>query len=331
MKGSNKILVLLLVLGILGAMAVPVFAMTGAIYTTDSDCSGVNVNLFDSKQDVYLDGGPAGGGSGLPDGYYYVKVTEPNGDAAWATRQPQRRDGHSVAILSNATSCGPSWSTTSRRNPGLCRYHQPGGEYKVWVSPTADLRRAKTDNFKVKAGVTPAILNVMKFYDANANGINDDGQLITGWKVSIEDGIDFDPLHAGDHPAGPGRLHRNRVYAAGDQLDGHHADPVYVTLPPGDDETVEFGNLCLGAGGGLTLGFWSNKNGQALFGADDLAHDGRPEPAQRQLAPTSIRPTTRLPHLAARAQTRPTWPTCSLRSSRPWSSTSSTARSTAVR
>ena len=25
--------------------------------------------------------------------------------------------------------------------------------------------------------------------------------------------------------------------------------------------TVRFGNVCLGAGGGLTLGFWSNKNG----------------------------------------------------------------------
>ena len=44
---------------------------------------------------------------------------------------------------------------------------------------------------------------------------------------------------------------------------------VAVTLPP--PATVEFGNLCLGAGGGLTLGFWSNKNGKALFGADDLA------------------------------------------------------------
>ena len=27
----------------------------------------------------------------------------------------------------------------------------------------------------------------------------------------------------------------------------------------------DFGNVCLGAGGGKTLGFWSNKNGQALI------------------------------------------------------------------
>jgi hypothetical protein len=33
---------------------------------------------------------------------------------------------------------------------------------------------------------------------------------------------------------------------------------------------VEFGNVCLGAGGGKTLGFWSNKNGQALETAADF-------------------------------------------------------------
>jgi hypothetical protein len=32
-----------------------------------------------------------------------------------------------------------------------------------------------------------------------------------------------------------------------------------------------FGNLCVGAGGGLTIGFWSNKNGQKLVGSTDLA------------------------------------------------------------
>jgi len=42
----------------------------------------------------------------------------------------------------------------------------------------------------------------------------------------------------------------------------------------GDDfvlDDIELcGTPCLGYGGGLTLGFWSNKNGQKLFGADDL-------------------------------------------------------------
>lgn len=48
-------------------------------------------------------------------------------------------------------------------------------------------------------------------------------------------------------------------------------DTMEITLNADDDVTVEFGNVCLGAGGGLTLGFWSNKKGQALFGGDDKA------------------------------------------------------------
>ncbi len=57
--------------------------VTGAIFTTDSACAGTNVNIFQSKDDVYLDGGPAHpGAAGLPDGSYYVKVTEPGRHAA---------------------------------------------------------------------------------------------------------------------------------------------------------------------------------------------------------------------------------------------------------
>lgn len=43
-----------------------------------------------------------------------------------------------------------------------------------------------------------------------------------------------------------------------------------VTVVNGQTTTVYFGNLCLGEGGGRTLGFWSNRNGQRLIGNDDL-------------------------------------------------------------
>lgn len=53
---------------------------TGAIFTTGSTCDGTNINIFNSKSDVYVDGGPAHeGAAGLPDGFYYVQVTEPGG------------------------------------------------------------------------------------------------------------------------------------------------------------------------------------------------------------------------------------------------------------
>src|SRR4051812_29636881 len=54
--------------------------VTGAIFTTDSTCTGVNVNIFTDKGDVYIDGGPSHvGAAGLPPGSYYVQVTEPDG------------------------------------------------------------------------------------------------------------------------------------------------------------------------------------------------------------------------------------------------------------
>jgi hypothetical protein len=106
---------------------------------------------------------------------------------------------------------------------------------------------------------------VNKFYDANADGINNDGQLITGWKIRIQDGIDiirFTPVSVVVDPD-------DYVVTEGDPTETNWlhttTNPVNVTINAGDNKTVEFGNLCLGSGGGHTLGFWSNKNGQATM------------------------------------------------------------------
>jgi len=57
----------------IGYMAPP---NTGAIFTTDVSCSGTNINIFLTKDDVYVDGGPAHeGAAGLADGVYYIQVT----------------------------------------------------------------------------------------------------------------------------------------------------------------------------------------------------------------------------------------------------------------
>lgn len=54
--------------------------LTGAIFTTNSTCTGVNLNIYDNKDAVYLDGGPAHpGAAGLTDGFYCVQVTTPDG------------------------------------------------------------------------------------------------------------------------------------------------------------------------------------------------------------------------------------------------------------
>jgi hypothetical protein len=53
-------------------------------------------------------------------------------------------------------------------------------------------------------------------------------------------------------------------------LNGDKTYSVHV-VDGGSTSGLNFGNVCVGRGGGLMLGFWSNKNGKALFGADDLA------------------------------------------------------------
>src|SRR5207249_11449733 len=70
-------------IAVMAMMFVPIgmsAPVSGAIFTTNSTCTGVNLNIYASKDDVYLDGGPAHpGAAGLPDGDYWVQVTEPGG------------------------------------------------------------------------------------------------------------------------------------------------------------------------------------------------------------------------------------------------------------
>jgi hypothetical protein len=274
MTVSRKALVVLLVLGILGASFVPASAagISGAIYTTDISCSGVNVNLFASKQDVYLNGGPVGGGPGLPDGDYYVQVTDPSGGTVL---------GSSVVTSVHVTNgsfdaCYQLWDIVYSALSGFTvkgydDTPSPGGTYKVWVSQDSAFPNSlsKTDNFKVQAGVTPANLHVRKFYDANADGINNDGIYIDGWKMRIYDGIDWIRYTPVDMLLAPDTYTVDEFMPAEPNWMPTTPTSVEVTIPP--DATVEFGNLCLGGGGGRTLGFWSNRNGQALIGGDDLA------------------------------------------------------------
>jgi hypothetical protein len=275
-------------IGVTGAVAAP--PLSGAIFTTDSACVGTNVNIFGSKDAVYVDGGPAHtGAAGLPDGSYYVQVTEPNGTVLGqsVTASVSVSGGEFAqcyqlsAILFTASSIytTPGYDTTSN----------PGGEYKVWVStdPLFAPSASKTDNFKVHevAGCPPdcpdlptATLNVAKFYDANANGLNDDAQPIVGWKVNIHDGIDFDRftpvsmiLDPDDYVVTEYHPIQTNWFQTAGLLDGvaqNPINPVNVTLAADDEKTVTFGNLCTGAGGGLTLGFWSNKNGAKALSAN---------------------------------------------------------------
>ena len=256
--------------------ALPAFAVAplpGAIFTTDSTCTGVSLNIYSDKDAVYLDGGPThSGADGLPDGEYYVQVTEPDGTSLGRSVGASDEPPVSVtggefdqcyqlsAILIKASDSSPGYDTTSN----------PGRKYKVWVSNESSFINSstKTDNFKVREGEGPppqATLHVRKFYDANANGINDDGQLITGWKTRIQDNIDYIRYTPVDIIVDPDEYTVTEFSPLETNWLQTTPNPVRLTLADGEDKTAEFGNLCLGAGGGRTLGFWSNNNGKALM------------------------------------------------------------------
>jgi hypothetical protein len=274
--------------------------LTGAIYTTDVTCGDTNQNVFyANKPAVYLNGGPAGGGSGLPPGSYYVRVTDPSGATVLGDSLTQAvtvgADGkfeqcyQLTAILYTASSGFTALGYDDTPNNG--------GEYKVWVSTvsTFDNSDTKTDNFKVRKSDVPpppgnlGWVKVIKFYDANLNGVKDAGEVeLSGWKVEVlnlvdpfaSPGIDYTEwliqtnTFLGDPPV---RVSLQGTEFMPIELNWYTTTPgpltVQVPTTPdvADAAVMAFGNVCTGAGGGLTLGFWSNKNGQALFGADDLA------------------------------------------------------------
>jgi hypothetical protein len=262
--------------------------LPGAIFSTDSTCLGVDLNIYASKDAVYIDGGPAHlGAAGLTPGTYCVQVTDPSG----ATVLGKSAEG-AVTVDANGEfqQCYQLTSILNTASSGftVAGYDDtsnPGGEYKVWVSTDCNFinNSTKTDNFKVRenAPPNPPRLCVNKFYDANVNGVKDPTECyINGWPFQVfADNnlyVQAETSWCGLVDEGAYRVVEgdiaNWVHTGalinGVPFIGSTSDVYPVTLPP--DQTVEFGNVCLGAGGGLTLGFWSNKNGQKLENAADL-------------------------------------------------------------
>lgn len=170
----------LLPLGLLAVVPPAVAApVSGAIFTTDATGAPVNLNHYDDKRDVYLNGGPGlnapDSAAGLPAGTYSFQVTNPNGEIllsedAVACRQFTVDGSGVIQSVAPSGACAHMTGVDAEDDGitvQLFPYSDtpnPGGVYKVWVSLTSDLdcaargnkncfvpRFSKTDNFKVDA------------------------------------------------------------------------------------------------------------------------------------------------------------------------------------
>ena len=123
----------------------------GAIFTTLVDGSAGNHNLYAAKTDVYLDGGPSGGGpsgaAALDAGDYYFQVTDPSGQVLLSTDAIECRrihvndEGVIDAVIggcAHATGIDQDYAALGAITVQLMPYANtpnPGGVYKVWVTP----------------------------------------------------------------------------------------------------------------------------------------------------------------------------------------------------
>ncbi|MBL0420785.1 hypothetical protein JI739_10555 [Ramlibacter sp. AW1] len=264
--------------------------LSGAIFTSGvADCSVTNANSYASKDQVYLSGGPVQPGSaGLePNSTFYVQVTDPSGAVLGTPSGTVTSDGN------GKLQCRQLISVVENNGlPGFA--DSPNGVYKVWVSLSDKFKNSesKTDNFMIRTGTsTPdpaARITINKWYDANTNGQWDAGEeLISGWKVDLEgfafkftaavydslDSLGFGTFLAREYrPTSAAVWVSTNAYVAGTaspiniSTNPDFLNSVPVTISSGSPTaTVKFGNVCLGAGNGHTLGFWQNKNGKAAI------------------------------------------------------------------
>lgn len=297
----------------------------GAVSTSTADGSAVNANLYATKDAVYLKGGPQNTQSqGLPNGTYYFQVTDPSGATLLSTdpavcRQVQVVGGVITGAASAAGACAhsngifnPATGATPVKLMPFNDTPNNGGEYKLHLirqtsttSVGADgltlkfqSKDSKTDNFKVRKStcttdcnpITYVTLSGTKFYDANANSINDNEAGIAGVRVNIfVEGNLLATAITGADGKWSASIPADSNYKVCEILpvacpsdavgsywvqtapfpDGA-GEQCYSGTASADVAGLNFGNVFfVPAKGGYTLGFWSNKNGQAIMKSND--------------------------------------------------------------
>ena len=221
--------------------------VTGAIFTTLKDGSAVNYNIYDVKEDVYLNGGPVSpkatcNAARLPDGDYYFQVTDPSGrlllhaeDDDIAKRKVRVLGGYIVKYYGGNLTREQLTETLITRQVMKCNKQtltvrlypffdtpNPGGEYKVWMSmdPRFIPSQTKTDNFKVAADTA----------DNDGDGLPDRAEFLFGTDPNNPD-TDRDGISDGDevnvYHTDPFKFDTDGDgFSDGDEVNVYHTDPL---------------------------------------------------------------------------------------------------------
>lgn len=108
-------------------------------------------------------------------------------------------------------------------------------------------------------------LGVVKFYDSNLNGVHDPTEPTIAWRVSIG-ATSYDIPDESPIALAPGAYTVTEASATGWVATTPSSAP--ITMP--GTTLVSFGNVCLGAGGARSIGYWSGP-GKSAVTANDLA------------------------------------------------------------
>ena len=145
----------------------------------------------------------------------------------------------------------------------------PPGVTTVTCTATDTSNRTASCSFSITVYTS---IRAHKFYDANTNGSQDQGEPpISGWKFKLGSTTKFTDGNGDATFTGllPGSYTVTEVFPAGASwvsTTGGTSKTLTLACPT----VVNFGNVCSLTPGGLTIGYWSNKNGQALETAADF-------------------------------------------------------------
>ena len=225
------LVVLLGLLAIAPGLPVNAAAPSGAIFTTTPDGSIVNENVrYESKLEVYLDGGPGPNApqdaAGLDDGFYVFQVTDPSGWVLLSMDPSKCRvvevaDGV-ITRLVNPTELGLADGYTDQNGNAIPACHiQDDPDGAAGASGRHDT------NTDADYGPPAIVVQLMPFLDTpNPGGV------YKAWMIGLDDYV----ADGGDLTDVPGDSNRELVRQRGEVL-GYDEDPGFG--PPRNDSKTD--------------------------------------------------------------------------------------------